>query len=41
MAYVKNLFNTNFMEYASYVIKDRAIPHLSRRSQTRAAQDPP
>jgi topoisomerase-4 subunit A len=28
MAYVKNLFNTNFMEYASYVIKDRAIPHL-------------
>jgi topoisomerase-4 subunit A len=28
MAYVKNLFNTNFLEYASYVIKDRAIPHL-------------
>lgn len=28
MAYVQNLFNTNFLEYASYVIKDRAIPHL-------------
>ncbi len=28
MAYVKHLFNTNFLEYASYVIKDRAIPHL-------------
>ena len=28
MAYVNKLFNQNFMEYASYVIKDRAIPHL-------------
>ena len=28
MAYVNALFNTNFLEYASYVIKDRAIPHL-------------
>ncbi|MDP6054609.1 MAG: DNA topoisomerase IV subunit A, partial [Candidatus Latescibacteria bacterium] len=28
MAYVDQLFNTNFLEYASYVIKDRAIPHL-------------
>ncbi|MDR3012528.1 MAG: DNA topoisomerase IV subunit A [Chitinispirillales bacterium] len=28
MAFVKNLFNTNFLEYASYVIKDRAIPHI-------------
>ncbi|MAG13663.1 MAG: DNA topoisomerase IV [Spirochaetales bacterium] len=28
MAYVNTLFNTNFLEYASYVIKDRAIPHL-------------
>ncbi|MDC7232263.1 MAG: DNA topoisomerase IV subunit A [Spirochaetales bacterium] len=28
MAYVNKLFNTNFIEYASYVIKDRAIPHL-------------
>ena len=28
MAYVTNLLNTNFLEYASYVIKDRAIPHL-------------
>ncbi|KGE70732.1 DNA topoisomerase IV subunit A [Spirochaeta lutea] len=28
MAYVNNLFNTNFLEYASYVIKDRAIPHI-------------
>ena len=28
MSYVKTLFNTNFLEYASYVIKDRAIPHL-------------
>ncbi len=29
MAYLTNLFNTNFIEYASYVIKDRAIPHIS------------
>ncbi len=28
MAYVKKLFNDNFMYYASYVIKDRAIPYL-------------
>jgi topoisomerase IV subunit A len=28
MAYVRKIFNTNFIEYASYVIKDRAIPHL-------------
>ena len=28
MSYVNKLFNTNFIEYASYVIKDRAIPHL-------------
>jgi len=28
MAYVNNLFDQNFLEYASYVIKDRAIPHL-------------
>jgi len=28
MAFLKNLYNTNFLEYASYVIKDRAIPHL-------------
>ncbi|TVQ28285.1 MAG: DNA topoisomerase IV subunit A [Spirochaetaceae bacterium] len=28
MAYVNTLFNENFLEYASYVIKDRAIPHL-------------
>ncbi len=28
MAYVKKIFNSNFLEYASYVIKDRAIPHL-------------
>ncbi|MFP4163764.1 MAG: DNA topoisomerase IV subunit A [Chitinispirillaceae bacterium] len=28
MAYVNNLYNTNFLEYASYVIKDRAIPHI-------------
>ena len=28
MAYVNTLFNDNFLEYASYVIKDRAIPHL-------------
>src|SRR4030042_1412682 len=29
MAYVKSLFDTNFLEYSSYVIKDRAIPHLN------------
>ncbi len=28
MAYVGKMFNTNFLEYASYVIKDRAIPDL-------------
>ncbi|MBN1984039.1 MAG: DNA topoisomerase IV subunit A [Chitinivibrionales bacterium] len=28
MPYVRTIFNTNFMEYASYVIKDRAIPNL-------------
>jgi topoisomerase IV subunit A len=28
MAYVNTLFNRNFLEYASYVIKDRAIPHI-------------
>jgi topoisomerase-4 subunit A len=29
MAYVKKLFDTNFLHYASYVIKDRAIPDLA------------
>ncbi len=28
MAYAKTLFNDNFLEYASYVIKDRAIPDI-------------
>ena len=28
MAYVDSLYETNFVEYASYVIKDRAIPHV-------------
>ncbi|MDR2363493.1 MAG: DNA topoisomerase IV subunit A [Spirochaetaceae bacterium] len=28
MAYIKNIFDKNFLEYASYVIKDRAIPDL-------------
>jgi len=28
MSFLKNLFNQNFHEYASYVIKDRAIPDL-------------
>ena len=28
MAFVKNLFDKNFLEYASYVIRDRAIPDL-------------
>jgi len=28
MAYVNTLFNKNFLEYASYVIKDRAIPSI-------------
>lgn len=28
MAYAKNLFDKNFIEYASYVIKDRAIPSV-------------
>lgn len=29
MAYVNTLFDKNFLEYASYVIKDRAIPHCN------------
>jgi len=29
MAFVNTLYNTNFLEYASYVIKDRAIPHVN------------
>lgn len=29
MAYVGTLFERNFLEYASYVIKDRAIPHIA------------
>ncbi len=28
MDYLKSLFNRNFLEYASYVIRDRAIPDL-------------
>jgi topoisomerase-4 subunit A len=28
MAYIKNIFDKNFLEYASYVIRDRAIPDL-------------
>ncbi len=28
MAYIDNLYDNNFIEYASYVIKDRAIPHI-------------
>ena len=28
MAYVKNLFDSNFIQYASYVIRDRAIPDI-------------
>lgn len=29
MAYVKNLFDSNFIQYASYVIRDRAIPDIT------------
>ncbi|MBQ9494448.1 MAG: DNA topoisomerase IV subunit A [Treponema sp.] len=29
MAYVKDLFDSNFIQYASYVIRDRAIPELT------------
>jgi topoisomerase-4 subunit A len=29
MAYIGKLFEVNFLEYASYVIKERAIPHLN------------
>lgn len=28
MAYIKHLFDKNFLEYASYVIRDRAIPDI-------------
>jgi topoisomerase-4 subunit A len=29
MAYVHSLFDKNFLEYASYVVKERAIPHIN------------
>jgi topoisomerase-4 subunit A len=29
MAYVKKIFDQNYLYYASYVIKDRAIPDLA------------
>ena len=29
MPYVKSIIDGNFLQYASYVIKDRAIPHLA------------
>ncbi|MDG5813532.1 DNA topoisomerase IV subunit A [Chitinispirillales bacterium ANBcel5] len=29
MAFINNIYNNNFLEYASYVIKDRAIPHVN------------
>lgn len=29
MAFVKNLFDSNFIQYASYVIRDRAIPDIT------------
>jgi topoisomerase-4 subunit A len=28
MAFIDKVFNKNFIEYASYVIKDRAIPYI-------------
>ncbi len=28
MAFIKNIYDINFLEYASYVIKERAIPHI-------------
>jgi topoisomerase IV subunit A len=28
MAFIDKVYNKNFIEYASYVIKDRAIPHI-------------
>jgi len=28
MAYIRDLYDSSFMEYASYVIKDRAIPYI-------------
>ena len=28
MAYIQNIFDKNFIEYASYVIRDRAIPDI-------------
>ncbi len=38
MAYVQKLFNDNFLEYASYVIKERAIPHLDDGFAKRRAE---
>ena len=28
MAYIKQIYDGNYLEYSSYVIKERAIPHL-------------
>ena len=28
MAYIKEIYDGNYLEYSSYVIKERAIPHL-------------
>ena len=28
MAFLDKLYDNNFLEYASYVVKDRAIPHV-------------
>ena len=38
MAYIKNLFDRNFLLYASYVIKDRAIPGLEALDAPRELQ---
>ena len=46
MSYIDTLYNNYFLEYASYSIRDRAIPHIDdglkpvqRRIPPRAAQD--
>ena len=35
MAYIDALYEKNFLEYASYVIKDRAIPNLEDGAEAR------
>jgi topoisomerase-4 subunit A len=36
---VSGMYEDWFLDYASYVILERAVPHINDGTQTRAAQD--